>query len=30
MVAADMVLGAKYCYYFEDSNLNYLVTYSVK
>ena len=30
MVTADMVLGAKYCYYFEDGNLNYLVTYSVK
>lgn len=30
MVAADMVLGAKYCYYFESSNLKYLVTYSVK
>lgn len=30
MVTADMVLGAKYCYYFEDSNLNYVVTYSVK
>lgn len=24
MVTADMVLGAKYCYYFESSNLNYL------
>ena len=30
MVTADVMIGAKYCYYFEDSNLNYLVTYSVK
>lgn len=30
MVTVDMVVGAKYCYYFEDSTLNYLLTYSVK
>jgi hypothetical protein len=30
MVTADVMIGAKYCFYFEDSNLNYLVTYSVK
>jgi len=30
MVTDDMVLGAKYCYYFEESNLIHLATYSVK
>lgn len=30
MVSADMVAGAKYCYYFEYGNLNYFATYSVK
>jgi hypothetical protein len=30
MVTADMVLGAKYCYYFEDPKLNHLTTYRVK
>lgn len=30
MVVADRVVGAKYCYYFEDGSLNYMTTYSVK
>lgn len=30
MVSADMVAGAKYCYYFEYGNLNHFATYSVK
>lgn len=30
MVVSDMMVGAKYCYYFEDGSLNYMTTYSVK
>lgn len=30
MVSADMVAGAKYCYYFKSDDLSYFATYSVK
>lgn len=29
-VSADLVLGAIYCYYFDDSDLKYLATFRVK